>query len=98
MAYINSSPYYTTKLNNGYLDVMTFREITSQTDDVLYEITENYQNRPDLLAYDLYNDANLWWVFALRNQNVIKDPIFDFVAGTRIYIPNKSVVQKSLGL
>jgi len=31
----------------------------------------------------------LWWVFALRNPNVIEDPIFDMLTGTTIYIPKK---------
>jgi hypothetical protein len=40
----------------------------------------------------------LWWVFAVRNPNVIKDPIFDFFPGQTIYIPNKNTLTTYLGL
>jgi hypothetical protein len=50
------------------------------------------------LAFDLYGDANLWWVFAARNPNVIRDPIFDFLPGVRIYIPKKTTIDRDLGL
>lgn len=96
--YNKSSPYYTTGVDNGYLDVMTSRSIPSQKDDILFTITKNYENRPDLLAYDLYGDVNLWWVFAVRNKNVIKDPLFDFETGLKIYLPKLSTLKTSLGL
>jgi hypothetical protein len=53
--------------------------------------------RPDLLAYDLYSDSRLWWVFAQRNSNRLKDPVFDFVAGTGIYIPQLPNLRSALG-
>lgn len=96
--YNKSSPYFNTSIVNNYLDVIEFRNIPSEIDDSEFEITSTYQNRPDLLAYDLYQDVNLWWVFAVRNQNVIKDPIFDFVAGTKIYIPKLDTLRESLGI
>lgn len=62
------------------------------------EITPTYHLRPDLLAYDLYEDGNLWWVFAQRNPNKLMDPLFDFVAGTSIYIPQLPVLKTALGI
>jgi hypothetical protein len=50
------------------------------------------------LAFDLYDNANLWWVFATRNRNVIVDPIWDFVAGIKIYIPKRETINNSLGI
>jgi len=96
--YSKLSPYYITDSKDGYLDVMTWREIPSESDDVTFTITNSYQNRPDLLAYDLYQDVNLWWVFSARNPSVIKDPIFDMVAGTKIYLPKLSSMKKTLGI
>ena len=58
----------------------------------------SYKNRPDLLAADLYGDAALWWVFAARNPNVLKDPLFDFRPGVTIYIPTKETLVADLGL
>ena len=96
--YSSTSPYYSTSNSNGYLDVINFRDITANTDDVLYEVTSNYQHRPDLLAYDLYGDVNLWWVFAARNRNIIQDPLFDFEAGLNIYLPKLSTLKTALGI
>ena len=96
--YNKSSPYYTTEITNGYLDIMSAREIPGQRDDILFTVTKNYEYRPDLLAYELYGDVNLWWVFAVRNKNIIKDPLFDFEAGLKIYLPKLSTLKTSLGI
>ena len=98
ISYSKTSPYYSTDSSNGYLDVMKFRDIPAETDDILFEVTSTYENRPDLLAYDLYSDVNLWWVFAVRNKSTIKDPTFDLVAGVKIYLPKLSSIKKSLGI
>lgn len=99
MSYSQSSPYFATSVYNGdFLDVMVNRPIPSNPTDSYWEITETYNMRPDLLAYDLYNDSKLWWVFSQRNPNRLKDPLFDFVTGTGIYIPQLPVLQQILGL
>lgn len=96
--YSKTSPYYTTQALPNYLDVMTHRDFEFQTDDVYYSLTKEYEYRPDLLAFDLYNDVNLWWVFVVRNKNVIKDPVFDFRAGLRIYLPKLSTLRRDIGI
>jgi hypothetical protein len=96
--YSKTSPYYNTSIDNGYLDVMSFRDIPYETDDILFEVTATYENRPDLLAHDLYQDSTLWWVFAMRNKTVIKDPVYDLVAGAKIYLPKKSTLVSVLGI
>jgi hypothetical protein len=99
MSYPTSSPYYLTPVvNNVYLDIMTNRPIFSDPTDVYWEITATYNLRPDLLASDLYNDSRLWWVFAQRNPNKLKDPLFDFVNGVNIYIPTLDALKASLGI
>jgi hypothetical protein len=94
--YSKTSPYYTTDIVNNYLDVINFRDLPRQADDILFEITKKYENRPDLLAYDLYANQNLWWVFSVRNVSILKDPIFDFTPGTRIYLPKLSTINRTL--
>jgi len=96
--YSASSPYYRTGTFGIFLDVMTNRPITKLSDDTLYEIDSVYEYRPDLLASDLYGDSSLWWVFAQRNPNVLVDPLFDFAAGARIYIPKLSTLKQDLGV
>lgn len=96
--YSKTSPYHSTTLYGQFLDIINYRQISKLADDVYYEIDKIYSNRPDLLAFDLYGDANLWWVFAARNPNVIRDPVFDFLPGVRIYIPKKTTIDRDLGL
>ena len=61
-------------------------------------IENQYRHRPDLLAYDLYGNAKLWWVFIQRNMTVLKDPIYDFRPGTAIYLPKQRNLSKFLGV
>lgn len=97
--YTQTSPYYTTGVfNNEFLDVMVNRPIVPAATDKYWEISRTYHMRPDMLAYDLYNDSRLWWVFAQRNPNKLKDPVFDFSAGTSIYLPQWPSLKESLGL
>ncbi len=96
--YDSSSPYYQTDLKQGYLDVVNFRNIVSQKDDITYEVDPKYEFRPDLLAYDFYGDVKLWWVFAVRNKDIISDPVFDLVAGLSIRVPSPSNLKTSLGI
>lgn len=98
VTYSKTSPYYATNTFGQFLDVLNFRPITKKEDDVQYVIDRVYQYRPDMLAYDLYGDSTLWWVFAARNPNVIKDPTFGFKAGLIIYIPKKETLTADLGI
>ena len=97
-AYKKSSPYYTTSQNEFYLELLTIRPVPAEADDYKYVIESQYKHRPDLLAYDLYGNSNLWWVFVQRNMEVIKDPIYDFEPGVTIYCPKKSNLEKYLGV
>lgn len=96
--YTRVSPWADTPIENNYLQTLRIRSVSSEPDDYLYTIEPQYTHRPDLLAYDLYQDPKLWWVFIQRNLNVLQDPIFDFVAGTKIYIPKGDSLRKALGI
>lgn len=98
-SYKGTSPWNQTKFtSSGYLDILKIRPVPAESDDVLYEVEPQYSYRPDLLAYDLYGSTKLWWVFAQRNMNVIKDPVYDLVAGTQIYLPKATTLKRLLGL
>lgn len=97
--YSASSPYYLTSVVNGkYLSTMVNRPIPLNPSDILYKIPIVYEYRPDMLANDLYNDPKLWWVFAQRNPNRLKDPLFDFKAGLEIYVPKLDTLTRVLGI
>ena len=95
-----TSPYNTTNVvNNKFLDVINYRPIPKYPQDVYFIITAVYEYRPDLLAYDLYGDSKLWWVFAERNPNRLgEDPYFNFTQGLGIYVPTLSTLQTVLGI
>lgn len=97
-SYAVTSPYYGTPTWGPFLDVWKSITIPSDVTDALYQIDPPYNLRPDLLAYDIYQDSNLWWVFAVRNPDVLVDPLLNFVAPTVIYVPSKSVISTALGL
>lgn len=92
------SPWYETSIQQDYLDTLRIRPVSAEPDDFLYTIESQYMYRPDLLAFDLYGEAGLWWVFMQRNMDVIEDPIFDFVPGKKIYIPKGSSLRTVLGV
>jgi hypothetical protein len=96
--YRKTSPWASTKQNKLYLELMSVRSVPAEKTDFKYVIENQYRHRPDLLAYDLYGDPKLWWVFVQRNMDVIKDPIYDFEPGIEIYIPKKSNLQNYLGI
>lgn len=98
VTYKKTSPYADTRTYSFFLDVANIPQIPFDTTDVQYQIDAIYRNRPDLLAYDLYGDAGLWWVFAVRNPNTIQDPVFDFLPGAIIFIPKKETITAALGL
>ena len=95
--YDPTSPYFQTGYSQFFLDVMINRPIPKQTDDVLFKINTTYQYRPDLLAFDLYDNAGLWWVFYQRNPNTLTKPPLDFVADTQIYVPKITTLRSVLG-
>jgi hypothetical protein len=96
--YSTTSPYYGTQTWGRFLDVWSGKTIAADVTDAVYQIDSPYDMRPDLLAYDMYKDSAYWWVFAVRNPDVLKDPLMDFKAGAIIYVPTKATLTKSLGV
>ena len=95
--YNATSPYYATGYSQFFLDTMVNRPIPRSNDDTLFTINTTYQNRPDLLAFDLYDNAGLWWVFYQRNPNTLTKPPVDFTVGTQIYLPQITTLRTALG-
>lgn len=96
--YSQTSPWAITPQNNLYMELLEIRPVPAESDDFRYVIESQYQHRPDLLAFDLYGNPKLWWVFVQRNMSVIRDPIYDFTVGTVIYIPKKTNLERFLGI
>jgi len=84
-------------MDNQFLDVNSLPRMPISPFDEDYTIPQKYDERPDLLAYQLYESSRLWWVFALRNLDTIQDPIRDFKAGITIKLPSAETVNNFLG-
>ena len=96
-SYNSTSPYFNTGYDQFFLDVMVNRPLPKESDDRLMQINLTYQYRPDLLAFDLYDNATLWWVFYQRNPNTLTKPPLDFKVGTLIYLPKITTLRNALG-
>ena len=88
---------YRAGVNDFYLDVNDLPKIPKSRADRLYTIESRYANRPDLLAHELYGSVNLWWVFALRNPDLLIDPLEDFVSGLQILLPTRQTIDRVIG-
>ena len=95
--YDATSPYYETGYSQFFLETMVNRSIPKEDDDLTFTINTTYQYRPDLLAFDLYGNAGLWWVFYQRNPNTLQAPPLDFAVGTLIYLPKMTTLKTALG-
>ena len=85
--YSKSSVYRNTPMNSKYLDLYEPPISDDTTNMEKKTIEPKYHNRPDLMSYDLYGTPDYWWIFAIINRSVIKDPLFDFTSGLQIYVP-----------
>lgn len=83
----DTSQYLSTPIKNWYLDIWVPRSVPKSQFDKIIVIPPSFDQRPDLLSHQEYGTPKLWWVFAIRNPDLINDPINDFVAGLEIYIP-----------
>jgi hypothetical protein len=77
---------------------MVNRPIPKEDDDLQFLINATYQYRPDMLAFDLYNNATLWWVFYQRNPNTLTAPPLDFAVDVQIYLPKMTTLKTALGI
>ena len=98
IAYDSTSPYFDTGYSQFFLDVMVNRPIPKEDDDLTFVINTTYQYRPDMLAYDLYQNAALWWVFYQRNPNTLAAPPLDFAVGVQIFLPKMTTLKSALGI
>lgn len=69
---------------------------SDDTTDRVIVVQPRHEGRPDLLAYELYGNTELWWVVPEANQMV--DPITEMVPGAELRVPSKSRVMNILSV
>lgn len=99
-SYKETSPYRNTTIRSyfvKYLGYYSAQPISEDPTDEEIVITPKYNERPDLLSNELYGTPDLWWIFTLRNPDILNDPIYDFVTDAIIFAPSKSRAYSILG-
>ena len=93
--YSSTSNYVITGVGSKALDIydppLTNETLSDETTTFIIE--SKFNRRPDLLAFQMYGSARLWWVFAHYNRDALVDPIMDFKSGTKIVAPKNFTVQ-----
>lgn len=99
-SYNSTSLYATTEQLSAYgidyLDFWNPPPILIRANDTLITLAAKYDKRPDLLSFDYYQTPEYWWVFMIRNPNIISDPIWDFRTGIEIFVPAKDTLPRSI--
>jgi hypothetical protein len=84
-----------TSINNFYLDVSKLPIINYTKGDYVI-VPPECENRIDLFSYQQFGTSRLWWIIALANADVIRDPIWDFKSGMEVFIPRDSSLLEKL--
>lgn len=93
-----TSPYYATTQGTWYTGPMTWRDIPpDSSDSYITSLDKKYENRPDRLSQDLYGTIGYWWIFQVRNMDLIRDPIWDLTAGMALYVPTLDRLKTLIG-
>lgn len=87
-AYGPDSPYGFTPIIGRFMVYYVHRPVPPHPLDQVIVLNPRYENRPDLLANDLYGNPDMFWIIAVRNG--LQDPVFDFRSGERYTIPHPS--------
>lgn len=95
--YPSTSPYAITPQTSWNIGLYNHRAIPADKADRQILIGLKYNLRPDRLAFDLYGSSDYWWVFMVRNMNIIRDPIWDFQAGVTIFVPSAAHLRSVIG-
>lgn len=91
--YKNTSPFFLTQIvNSSYLGFYSPRNFRLDGTEETIKIESKYENRPDLLAHEIYGTVELWWVFMVANPDKIVDSLTDMVAGLEILIPRREAI------
>lgn len=89
-SYLRDSRY-----KDFYLDVAKLPVMSASSGDYVI-VPAECENRIDLFSYQQYGSSRYWWMIALANADLIKDPIWDFTAGMTVLVPRDAVLLEKL--
>jgi len=94
--YNNRSFLKNTEFKNFYLDTSQLPSVSLAVGDRV-QVPPECENRIDLFSYQQYGSSRLWWVIALANADIIKDPTWDFKSGMIVFVPRDANLTSSTG-
>lgn len=89
-SYLRDSRY-----RSFYLDVAKLPVMTAVGGDYVI-VPPECENRIDLFSYQQYGSSRYWWMIALANADLIKDPIWDFTSGLTVLVPRDTALLEKL--
>jgi hypothetical protein len=84
----------TVEMNGRYLGWWERTPLTFASDDIIVTLNPRYDQRPDLLAYDIYGKETYAWL-VLQYNNII-DVVEEFTTGTSVRLPSQKRLQAIL--
>lgn len=79
-----------------FFDTWVPPEILRRSEPTIHVVTEEEVGRPDLIAFRVYGDSDMFWAIAIQNENQIFNPLRDMVVGQRLTVPHKDDVIAAL--
>jgi hypothetical protein len=95
--YPASSPYASSNQQSWRIGRYAHRDIPPASDDLVVVVETRHRFRPDLLSHDLYGSPAYWWVFAVRNPELRRDPVWALVPGLVISAPSRDYLSRVVG-
>lgn len=89
-SYLRDSRY-----RSFYLDIAKL-PIMSTSGGQMVVVPPECEHRIDLFSYQQYGSSRYWWLIALANADLIKDPIWDFTAGLTVLVPKDTALLEKL--
>jgi len=79
-----------------FFDVWKPPRILRRTEPTIHVVTEEEIGRPDLIAFRVYGDSDMFWAIAIQDENQIFNPLRDMVVGQKLTVPHKDDVIAAL--
>lgn len=70
------------------------QQVFPSYDDTFISVSQRYVNRWDMLAYDYYGDARLWWV--IPQVSAVANPCYGPALGQILRVPSKTRLMKEI--
>jgi hypothetical protein len=86
-----------TEFKNFHLSSSNLPTVSKTTGNWIL-VPPECEYRIDLFSYQQYKTSRLWWIIAMANADIIRDPTWDFKSGMVVFVPrDASIISNSPG-